>query len=266
MPPRYAYWTILVDNQPTAFRAGSQEDLLPTFKRLKEKHPSAEMKWFQNGKLWNSRIDAQEHMRMRGERSRNALSERSESKGALGERGRSGDPRQSGFRARKKPEWTPRDQAPNRAPAKLEWKPKGSAPEHAKPEWRPREDRPRSKAEWKPKSASSDRPKLEWKPKGAHSEPASPKRFGAKAGPKLDWKPRSENREPEPNRTKPGTRNREPGTGARDKTWRPGGAHRDPRQKYKDAKKAKWQRFKKTIRTRWEAKQDRPKKRRDEES
>ena len=62
MPPRYAYWTILVDNQPTAFRAGSMEDLTPTFKRLKEKHPSAVMMWFQNGKLWNSRLDAQEAM------------------------------------------------------------------------------------------------------------------------------------------------------------------------------------------------------------
>jgi hypothetical protein len=27
MPPRYAYWTIIVDNQPTAFRSGSKEDL-----------------------------------------------------------------------------------------------------------------------------------------------------------------------------------------------------------------------------------------------
>ena len=62
MPPRYAYWTILVDDQPTAFRAGSMEDLMPTFKRLKEKHPSAKMMWFQSGKLWNSRIDAQEAM------------------------------------------------------------------------------------------------------------------------------------------------------------------------------------------------------------
>ena len=70
MPPRYAYWTIIVDDQPTAFRAGSQEDLMPTFKRLKEKQPSATMMWFQNGKLWPSRIDAQEAMRARGEMGR----------------------------------------------------------------------------------------------------------------------------------------------------------------------------------------------------
>ena len=66
MPPRYAYWTIIVDDQPTAFRASAQEDLMPTFKRLKERHPSAAMKWFQNGKLWPSRLDAQEAMRARG--------------------------------------------------------------------------------------------------------------------------------------------------------------------------------------------------------
>ena len=85
MPPRYAYWTILVDGQPTAFRAGMQDDLMPTFKRLKEKHPSAEMKWFQNGRLWSSRLEAQEAMRERGER------------------GRQGDARQGGgFRDRKR--------------------------------------------------------------------------------------------------------------------------------------------------------------------
>ena len=85
MPPRYAYWTILVDNQPTAFRAGAKEDLLPTFNRLKAKNPSAVMMWFQNGKLWPSRVDAQEAMLARGEM------------------GRRGDARQGGgFRERHK--------------------------------------------------------------------------------------------------------------------------------------------------------------------
>lgn len=66
MPPRFAYWTILVDNQPTAFRAGTIEDLMPTFKRLKERHASAVMMWFQNGRLWASRFDAREAMAARG--------------------------------------------------------------------------------------------------------------------------------------------------------------------------------------------------------
>ena len=60
MPPRFAYWTILVDDQPTAFRAREAEELAPTFNRLKEKHPSAVMKWFQGGRLWGSRQEAQD--------------------------------------------------------------------------------------------------------------------------------------------------------------------------------------------------------------
>lgn len=60
MPPRFAYWTIIVDGQATAFRAANQDELLPTFNRLKEKHPSAAMMWFQGGKLWRSRLEAQD--------------------------------------------------------------------------------------------------------------------------------------------------------------------------------------------------------------
>jgi hypothetical protein len=54
MPPRYTYWTILAGGLPTSFRAADQEDLLPTFRRLQERHPDAELKWFQRGKLWES--------------------------------------------------------------------------------------------------------------------------------------------------------------------------------------------------------------------
>jgi hypothetical protein len=58
MPPRFAYWTILAGGLPTAFRAADREDLLPTFRRIQEKHPDAEMKWFARGKLWASPEDA----------------------------------------------------------------------------------------------------------------------------------------------------------------------------------------------------------------
>ena len=54
MPPRYAYWTILAGGLPTSFRAAEAEDLLPTLRRLQERHPDAEMKWFARGKLWAS--------------------------------------------------------------------------------------------------------------------------------------------------------------------------------------------------------------------
>ena len=54
MPPRYAYWTIIAGGLPTAFRAADRDELMPTFRRIKEKHPDAEMKWFARGKLWES--------------------------------------------------------------------------------------------------------------------------------------------------------------------------------------------------------------------
>ncbi len=45
-------------------------------------------------------------------------------------------------------------------------------------------------------------------------------------------------------------------TKGRPATWRPGGKHEDPRQKYVDAKKAKWTRFKSAIRERAEARRE----------
>ncbi len=134
MPPRHAYWTIIVDDQPTAFRAHDAEELEPTLNRLKEKHPSAVMRWFERGKLWESRDAARAEGFGRGER-----------------------------------------------------------------RWEgPRPDRPQSPAR---DAAPESR---------RHGEEEKP----------------------------------------RDQKWRPGGEHRDPRQKYKDAKKAKWDRFKKNIRER----------------
>lgn len=59
MPPRYSYWTILAGGLPTAFRAAERADLLPTFNRIREKHPDAEMKWFARGRLWASPEEAQ---------------------------------------------------------------------------------------------------------------------------------------------------------------------------------------------------------------
>ena len=59
MPPRFSYWTILAGGMPTSFRAAERDDLLPTFRRLQERHPDAEMKWFQRGRLWESPEAAQ---------------------------------------------------------------------------------------------------------------------------------------------------------------------------------------------------------------
>src|SRR5918995_2717286 len=68
MPPRHAYWTIIVDDQPTSFRAHDVEELLPTFNRLREKHPTAQLKWFERGQLFDTRDAAREQGFGQGER------------------------------------------------------------------------------------------------------------------------------------------------------------------------------------------------------
>ncbi|HWI19883.1 MAG TPA: hypothetical protein VNT81_19150 [Vicinamibacterales bacterium] len=334
MPPRYAYWTILVDDQPTAFRASAQEDLLPTLKRLQAKHPSAKMMWWQNGKLWDRRVDAQDAMFTRGELGRRNDSRQS----GGGFRDRERKPFRDRGDGGKRSAWTPRGEpsalAPTRnADDKLDWKPKGTfvpAPKRAerpersegkprsqdsrhsgKPEWRPKSQAPGPKSygkpEWKPKgsfdreerSRSVDREerpssfkrpaykpsgddtrsaKPAWKPKGTFdrerkpfrgdrpdwkSKPQAPR---PRSGEKLEWTPKSQ--VPSPKTQDPGPKTPEKrkwvpkeeykksmGIEAkRDAKWRPGGLHKDPKQKYKDAKKAKWTRFKKAIRTRAESK------------
>ena len=54
MPPRYAYWTILIDQKPTAFRAREREELMPTFNQLRRKNSDIVMKWFARGRVWDS--------------------------------------------------------------------------------------------------------------------------------------------------------------------------------------------------------------------
>ena len=54
MPPRYAYWTIILEGKPTAFRARTPEELLPTLKQLQLRHPDTSMRWFARGRLWVS--------------------------------------------------------------------------------------------------------------------------------------------------------------------------------------------------------------------
>src|SRR5688572_25801834 len=60
MPPRYSYWTIVAGGLPTAFRAAERDELLPTFKRIQDRHPDAEMKYFARGRLWGSQEDAEQ--------------------------------------------------------------------------------------------------------------------------------------------------------------------------------------------------------------
>lgn len=60
MPPRFAYWTLLIDNGPTEFRAARQDDLLPTLYQLRRTNANVVMKWFAHGRLWDSPDDARD--------------------------------------------------------------------------------------------------------------------------------------------------------------------------------------------------------------
>jgi hypothetical protein len=77
MPPRFAYWTIIAGNLPTAFRATRRDELAPTFQRLKERHPDAVMKWFARGQLWDSPEVAREELLSRRKAAEQARPSRS---------------------------------------------------------------------------------------------------------------------------------------------------------------------------------------------
>ena len=57
MPPRHAYWTIILEGKPTAFRAHTRDELVPTFKQLQTRHPDVVLMWFARGRLWPSQDD-----------------------------------------------------------------------------------------------------------------------------------------------------------------------------------------------------------------
>jgi hypothetical protein len=154
MPPRYAYWTIIAGGLPTAFRAADRDDLLPTFQRIKEKHPDAQMKYFARGKLWESQ-DAARAAQHRG-----------------------GDHR-------------PRPSGGNRSG------PPAAGNRGGRPPGSDRRGQPSG-------SDRRGRPSLSAEARGAKAEGHPEQR-----------------RRPE----------------KRSRDWRPGGEHRDPRQKFVDAKK-----------------------------
>lgn len=165
MPPRYSYWTIIVGGQPTAFRAATRDELLPTLKQMQARQPDAAMKWFARGKLWESPEEATEALRAerRGEgkerrgpgwrpggvhedprdrfkvprdvkRKRFAERMRREDRGEGGEQPGGGGQRP--FRPREDRPWKPAGERPFKPGGQRPFKPGGERP------FRPREDRP----------------------------------------------------------------------------------------------------------------------------
>jgi len=119
MPPRYSYWTILAGGLPTAFRAAEREDLLPTFNRIRDKHPDAEMKWFARGQLWASPEAAQEDLervRMRRDRDWRPGGAHRDPRKRLKEAPRGGDKSRREDRPQRPKDPRPKDPRPKDSP------------------------------------------------------------------------------------------------------------------------------------------------------
>ena len=176
MPPRFAYWTILIDNAPTAFRARDAEDLLPTLNQLKRKNPNVVLKWFSGGRLWASPEAARE--------ARRRPPAATEKRGA-GWRpgGAHRDPRDRfkkkphGERPRTDQPWTGKDRAWSGKPASPR------RPRQDRTEWRDRANTPRMSGQkfgqtgrapkpWRDRPAPSDR--RPFRPRGPGAPRSTP--------------------------------------------------------------------------------------------
>jgi 23S rRNA pseudouridine2605 synthase len=176
MPPRFAYWTIILDGIATSFRARERDEILPLFNQQKKKDPTAQLKWFSGGKLWDSPEQAKEERLLERERDFRDQRDREgrEFRASQGDRRGFGD-RPMGPRP-DRPQGPPSDRAP--------WKGGDSAP----PADRPKE--PRRSKDWRPGGEHKDpRDKYKLPPgearkrwKQRHLGPGSggPKTFGGK--------------------------------------------------------------------------------------
>jgi hypothetical protein len=154
MPPRFAYWTILVGGLPTAFRAAQREEIEPTFRRLREKHPDAEMRWFARGRLWASPEEAREateRLKAKGQRPKFVDRDRSWRPG-----GSHRDPRQPYIDAKKRENQKRRER---RFEFKKDSGPQapGSRPPEDRPKWKPQPDRKWGRPPQKSRPQTADR-------------------------------------------------------------------------------------------------------------
>ena len=195
MPPRYAYWTIIAGGLPTAFRAAEREDLLPTFQRIKEKHPDAEMKYFARGKLWESRDAARAAQQRGGPPARRDRRGRDGTRDARGRDWRPGgehrDPRQKFVDAKKqrnasirKERWQRKNAPASSGPRKPWLRSQGT--EEPKQPPRPRGPNREPKPADDPEPTSPPRPDQPTIPppgppeRGQHARPKRPFRSGGR--------------------------------------------------------------------------------------
>ncbi len=219
MPPRYAFWTILIDGKATAFRAREKEELLPTFQQLKRTNKDVVFKWFARGRLWETPEEAQEALR-----APRVVPEKRGGEWRPG--GTHADPRErfkkkSGARSHKfdsrpKPsEGAPAFRPDNpRPPHKYGSRPSSSRPSGPPPgdrSWggKPPSSGPRQPQPWRDKPSGPPRGDRPWsrKPSGGappHGDrPWRDKKFGTQPPPKPRPEPAPGSPPPEANKIKP---------------------------------------------------------------
>ena len=220
MPPRFAYWTIILDGTPTSFRTKEREDILPLFNQLKAKNPAALLKWFSGGRLWDSPEQAKDVRnvekvrRFRDERSKETKEQReTEEREMAAFREKHGRPadgsdpstRDGGGRSLRAGQQAPVPQ----------WSP-GSSPRPGSGQADPGSEDPlaefrRQHGRPADGSDSSTRDGGGRSLRAGEQVPAPSDRSGGASAP----------------------REGRPPSDRRSKDWRPGGEHKDPRDKYK---------------------------------
>ena len=172
MPPRFAYWTIILDNVPTSFRTKDREEILPLFNQLKAKNPGALLKWFSGGRLWDSPEqardvrDVEKVRRFRDERAKETKEQREleerEMRAFRAKHGRAGDDGPSTLRqAQGRPE---QGRGATRHGDERSLRTSGEGP--------PRDEQDQPREERKPRfSPRPERRGRDWRPGGDHSDP-----------------------------------------------------------------------------------------------
>ena len=168
MPPRFAYWTIIVEGKPTAFRAQTREELKPTFRQLQNKHPDAVMMWFARGRLWAARKKRARPTAAAARERRRPTGGRAASIGIRGPASTSRATRSGGA--------SPRSCAASRAAptgrrAAIHRETGRQRDRPPRAPFRPREDRPRGRPE---RRGSVHRGEAEWKPGGDRRDQRKP--------------------------------------------------------------------------------------------
>jgi hypothetical protein len=178
VPPRFVYWTILIDNQPTAFRAAHREDLLPTLHQLQRKSANVVMKWFARGKVWDS---------PEAERAAQAVARPQEKRGRDWRPGGAHKDPRDRFKKKNRPERAWSDKPDLRLDREKLGPPRDSRPWTPKPPGAPRNDRPwqtkpsgprAERKPWQSKPSASGGPRKPWVGKpgaGAHGKSSGPR-------------------------------------------------------------------------------------------